>query len=247
MSKYTTQVRFICENKAGLLESVGSDKVDEVIANSWDKVITTKCEMFDESYRQILFSKVLKHYYLREIGAETVGIWQMWMNARFEELMPYYNQLYKSALLEFNPFYDVDVTRIREGKGEASGTTSGSVDTKVTGTNETSGSSDNKEYNLFSDTPQGALTGVDNEQYLSDARKVTDESENHSVTSNNVTTGSDSNGVTNNISSEHWTETVKGKQGSANYSSLLKQFRETMLNIDLMIINEFEDLFMQLW
>lgn len=247
MSKYTTQVRFICENKAGLLESVGANKVDEVIAKSWDKVITTKCEIFDESYRQTLFSKVLKHYYLREIGSETVGIWQMWMNTRFEEIMPYYNQLYKSALLEFNPFYDVDVTRVHDGKGEASGTTSGSVDTKVTGTNETSGSGSNKEYNLFSDTPQGALTGVDSEQYLSDARKVTDESENHSVTSNNVTTGSDSNGVTNNISTEKWTETVKGKQGSANYSSLLKQFRETMLNIDLMIINEFEDLFMQLW
>ena len=247
MSKYTTQVRFICENKSGLLESVGADKVDEVIANSWNKVITTKCEIFDESYRQVLFSKVLKHYYLREIGSETVGIWQMWMNTRFEELMPYYNQLYKSALLEFNPFYDVDVTRSHEGSGSSQGSTTGNVDTKVNGSVNVNGSTSDKNYNLFSDTPQGALSGVDSEQYLSDARKITDEGTSTSMTTSNSTTGSDSKTDTSGSSTEKWVETVKGKQGSANYSSLLKQFRETMLNIDLMVINEFEDLFMQLW
>lgn len=247
VSKYTTQVRFICENKSGLLESVGSDKVDEVIANSWDKVITTKCEMFDESYRQVLFSKVLKHYYLREIGAETVGIWQMWMNTKFEEVMPYYNQLYKSALLEFNPFYDVDVTRSHDGSGSSTGSTVGNVDTKVVGSVNVNGSTTGKNYNLFSDTPQGALTGVESETYLTDARKITDEGTRHDMTTSNSTSGSDSKTDTTGSSTEKWVETVKGKQGSANYSSLLKQFRETMLNIDLMVIGEFEDLFMQLW
>lgn len=247
MSKYTTQVRFICENKAGYDESQGSGSVDEVIAKSWNKVVTTKCEFFNESYRQVLMSKVLKHYYLREIGCETVGIWQLWMNTRFEELMPYYNQLYKSALLEFNPFYDVDVTRSHEGSGSSQGSTTGNVATKVVGSVDVNGSTSGKNYNLFSDTPQGALNGVDSEQYLSDARKITDEGTSHSMTTSNSTTGSDSKTDTSGSSTEKWVETIKGKQGSTNYSSLLKQFRDTMLNIDLMIINEFEDLFMQLW
>lgn len=229
------------------MESVGADKVDEVIANSWNKVITTKCEMFDESYRQVLFSKVLKHYYLREIGTETVGIWQMWMNTKFEEIIPYYNQLYKSSLLEFNPFYDVDLTRSHEGSGTSSGSTTGNVDTKVVGSVDVNGSSTGKNYNLFSDTPQGALNGVDSEKYLSDARKITDESTNHNMTTSNSVSGSDSKTDSSGSSTERWIETVKGKQGSANYSSLLKQFRETMLNIDMMVIDEFEELFMGVW
>ena len=161
--------------------------------------------------------------------------------------MPYYNQLYKSALLEFNPFYDVDVTRSHEGSGSSQGSTTGNVATKVVGSVDVNGSTSGKNYNLFSDTPQGALNGVDSEQYLSDARKITDEGTSHSMTTSNSTTGSDSKTDTSGSSTEKWVETIKGKQGSTNYSSLLKQFRDTMLNIDLMIINEFEDLFMQLW
>ena len=42
MSKYTTEVRFICEQKAGLEESVGFDQIDSVIAKSWDKIFTTQ-------------------------------------------------------------------------------------------------------------------------------------------------------------------------------------------------------------
>ena len=49
MSKYTTEVRFICESKSGLTESKGCDKVDEVLENSWNKIFTTNCAFFDET------------------------------------------------------------------------------------------------------------------------------------------------------------------------------------------------------
>lgn len=41
MSKYTTEVRFICEEKSGLDISVNSNDVNNVIANSWNKIFTT--------------------------------------------------------------------------------------------------------------------------------------------------------------------------------------------------------------
>ena len=93
--------------------------------------------------------------------------------------MPYYNQLYKSELIEFNPLHDVDVTRSHnrtvdgtENKsGETSDTDSGTRDiTGTTGTKETGSDSTTTNSNgnatkkdLYSDTPQGALTGVENE------------------------------------------------------------------------------------
>ena len=48
MSKYTTEVRFICESKSGLSESKGFGSVDEVLNGSWDKIFTSKVSFFDE-------------------------------------------------------------------------------------------------------------------------------------------------------------------------------------------------------
>ena len=243
MSKYTTEVRFICEQKAGLSESEGANSVDTIIANSWNKIFTTKCAIFNETYRSVICSKILKHYYLREIGTETVGVWVLWMNTKMEEIMPYYNKLYESAELEFNPFHDVDLTRQHETKydGTTDTTDNGTRDTTSTG----EATSDNTNYDLFSDTPQGALTGVDNETYLSSARKTTDSG--NSTDKNTTKESTNTTGTSNTNSTENYIETIKGKQGTESYSDLLNKYRDTLINIDLMVIDEFSDLFMGLW
>ena len=46
---------------------------------------------------------------------------------------------------------------------------------------------------------------------------------------------------------EDYIESISGKQGSASYSKLLTEFRNTFLNIDMMVIEELSDLFMYLW
>lgn len=227
MSKYTTEVRFICEQKAGLEESVGFEQINMVIGHSWDKIFTTKCAFFDNDYRSVLCAKILKHYYTREIGFETAGLWMLWMNRRLEEIMPYYNQLYRSAQLEFNPFHDVDYWREGNRKND--------------GTSETSGSSTNTQDNvtrdLYSETPQGALNGVESETYLTDARKVMQDNEANNTYNDNNTTNT----------TEDYLEHVYGKMGTINYSKLLNEYRTTLLNIDMQIIEEFSDLFMGLW
>ena len=259
MSKYTTEVRFICESKSGLETSGGSGDVDNIIANSWNKIFTSKAPFFDEEYRSVLCQKILKHYYLREICCETVGIWTLWMNTRLEEIMPYYNQMYESAKIEFNPMHDVDLTREhkRTENETASGNrdTTGNRDTNITSngtTNRTTNSNENKK-NLYSDTPQGALTGVENETYLTNARKITDNvngTDNTEVnnTETNTSDYSDKEETTSNVdTTENYLETLVGKQGSESFSSLLNKFRETFLNIDMMVIEEFGDLFFGLW
>lgn len=279
MSKYTTEVRFICESKSGLEESKGASSVDEVIANSWSKIFTSKVSFFDEAYRSVLCQKILKHYYLREIGAETVGIWVLWMNTRLEEIMPYYNQLYESAKIEFDPMHDVDLTRKHErnvdGTSKEDGTRTdnttgkrtltGKRDTDSTGSstrNTTSGSDETKR-DLYSDTPQGAITGLENENYLTNARKITNNvngtgNEETNTTENTGTNYSETedttgkvDGVTSNTGSssttEDYLETITGKQGTESFSSLLNKFRETFLNIDMQVIEDFSDLFFGLW
>lgn len=263
MSKYTTEVRFICEKLAGYAESQGASKVDEVLSKCWDKVITSKVEFFDEKYRETLYKKVLKHYYLREIGCESVGVWQLWVNERFEMIMPYYNQLYKSSLLEFEPLQDVNVTtkskRDVRGSSEENGeSSSSSKDSRdVTGMRDTSSSSKSEgvSRDLYSDTPQGSLSRVEDSTYLTNARKVSDSdsgSSNEGVTYSEGTNASGSvNGTTSNVGStnsiDEYVESVIGKRGGESYSKMLVDFRNTLLNIDAQVVDEFSDLFMGLW
>lgn len=311
MSKYTTEVRFICESKSGLENSSGADNVDDVIAGAWNKIFTSKAPFFDESYRSVLCQKILKHYYLREICCETVGIWKLWMNERLETIMPYYNQLYESELIKFEPLNDVNLTRkhdrtvdgTEERNGETSDTANGTReitnngtknttnngtrevtgtnDTKETGTSDTTTSAESNETkrDLYSDTPQGAITGLENENYLTNARKITDNvtnsgSEDTGTTRNidndyteNDTTNNTENTTTNNTenmttndtktgtnkvtgtsnTTEDYLETLIGKQGSGTYSKMLMEFRDTFLNIDMMVVDEFKDLFFGLW
>lgn len=247
MSKYTTEVRFICESKSGLSESKGFGSVDEVLNSSWDKIFTSKVSFFDEEYRGVLCKKILKHYYLREIGCETVGIWLLWMNTKLEEIMPYYNKLYESELIKFNPMYDVDWNRKGNKTGNESGSGSRSTSGNNSGTNTQSGTSSNTRKDLYSDTPQGALTGVESETYLTNARKVSDSGE---TGVNGSTSGSyeDSESSSNKVdTTENYVESVSGKQGTGSYSKLLNEFRETFLNIDMQVIEEFAEMFMELW
>ena len=387
MAKYTTEVRSICEQKAGLEESKGFNDIDTILDASWDKIFTTHCTIFDEQYRSVICKKILKHYYTREIGLETVGLWMLFMNRKLEEILPYYNQLYNSELIQFNPMHNMDLTKNRSKAGQEAGGTSatgGSLlsesiigsknttgsenknktrsedeDITVTGQNAKTKSTTEDEDTTFtsstntqdsststsaemgtserdisrsrdndvidtgasrdsySDTPQGTVSNVEDNSYLTNYRRVTDnrsnvtdeaeitnddtstsmsgtytdsstgskgtidvtdkgivnnETENDSSrdvtdrgitgteaeTKQNVVNESDSkskmNTATNNSTTtstlsttESYIETVVGNNGSYNFSRLLQDFRDTFLNIDMMVINEFKGLFMGLW
>lgn len=253
MSKYTTEVRFICENNAGLSESEGADNVDSILDKCWNKVFNFDFPIFDENYRQVLCRKILKHYYTREIAHETVGRWKLALNAKLNEIMPYYNQLYKSELLEFNPFYDVDLTRSREGSGTSNKTSNNTETNSGTSKNVSSGSgtSNTDTLNRFSDTPQNSMDtqGIADSVPLTAVTKVNEDNtttneSTDTLTRNDNKTGSGTENINN---TDKYIETVKGKQGTENYSSLLKKFRETFLNIDMMIIEDCSDCFFTLW
>lgn len=307
MSKYTTQVRFICETAAGLSESEGQASVKQIISSAIPSVFDFDFPIFDESYRNVLETKILKHYYTREIGLETVGLWKLKLDTKLNEIMPFYNQLYKSELIEFNPMYDVDLTRDHNLKREETtkqaatekGTIekTGSVDDNThTETNDnqnsesttdiqnTTGSTSREQlgsnkthYDKYSDTPQGSLQNVQNDTYLTNARMINDtdsqtgettvsgnNTSNGTTTSNSSTDGtndternistndSEEKNVSQNLnknlnSIDDYIEHVKGKNGGVSYSAMLNEFRTTFLNIDMQIIEELSDLFINLW
>ena len=217
MSKYTTEVRFICETASGLSESVGYNSVNEIITQAIPHIFNFDFPIFDEAYRNVLITKILKHYYTREIGEETVGLWKLRMDTRLNEIMPYYNQLYKSELLKFNPLYDVDYTRTHEvnGTNNRTGNTNKTINEEykksiaeegtknetdnrqitskntIASNSETNGTNSSNEsgnsLDKYSDTPQGQLNNLINGNYLTNARDIDSE---RTVSGNNSETSS---------------------------------------------------------
>ena len=273
-ARYTTLLRDICEFYANK-NTNGLSNINDVLDKSWDIIFTKNWEIFDESYRKILCEKILRKYFTREICAETVELWKLWLDATMCEIMPTYNQLYESTLIKYDVFNNVDVTTTFEKSGKEDSKNTGKSNTTDSGTQTNKGKSilnvkgttksDSKnnvtEWNLHSDTPQGGINGVENEKYLSDATKRTNTSntdntvsntENNTTelnntlkTSNTQTTNSTNKGTKE--SSEEWTQRIFGKNNGQSNNMLLKEFRDNILNIDQMIIKDLEPLFFQLW
>ena len=247
MSKYTTEVRFICEVFSGEETSTGLSGVDRVIEVARPKIFDFAYPIFDEAYRSVLETKILKHYYTREIGAETVGLWKLWLNTRLNEIMPYYNKLYKSELLEFNPLYDVDITREHKGTKVGSKQDEGETVNKGKVDNVENGSNSGSQLDTYSDTPQGSVTNLENNEYLTNARKIVD-SGSTQTTGNTTSENTGTTKVTSAINdTEEYLEHVRGKQGVRSYAKMLEEYRSTFLNIDMQVINELKDLFINLW
>lgn len=188
--------------------------------------------------------KVLDHYWLRQIGQETVGRWLHYFRTRMREIMPYYIQLYESqALMESldDPFGNVDITETFEETTTGTATSEDSANT--TTSTETTHVANNGNTRRFSNTPQGNLDNLNN--YLTEATVddiTADEADTAEISGDSASTGrTDTEGTTRH------TLTRKGNQGVNTYAHDMKELRETFLNIDLMIINELKDLFLQVY
>lgn len=283
MSHYTTEVRYICETYAGFAESKGVTSVKEAIDKSWQQVFDSDIPFFDEAYRPLLCKKILMHYYTREIGQETVGLWKLYLNNTMREIMPYFNELYKTTLYKFNPLYEVDYQKDHKGNetgvnsdktiGETSGTTDETTSGKTkestvsneAGENSSHTTTSGKSWDIYSDTPQGSLVNVENETYLTNARKITNnQTQDSSAKDSTARVGQreadtsdtstvkrrDNNTVDRNGSFANlneYSEHVFGKTSSRSYASLIKEFRDNILNIDMMVIDQLKPLFFLLW
>lgn len=236
MSKYTTEVRFICENASGLKESVGFNDVESVLDKSWSKIFS-EFPIFDEKYRAELCKKILRHYYTREICCETVGRWKLFLSDKMRNIMPYYNQLYQSELIKIEPL--VSVNRSVSHKGNANETKSTNRNGTNSSNTRTDGSTDTWSY--YSDTPQGGIDGIENNGYLTNAthNKGTD------GTSSTLNGTSSDNETGTGERSDSYVDKILGYEG--NQSEMLLKFRETFLNIDMMVIEELKDLFFTIY
>jgi len=259
MSDFTSELRFICETEAGLSESKGYNSIADIIDQARPKIFNFDYPIFDENHREELETKIIRHFYTREIGLETYGLWKLKLETRMNEIMPYYNEMYKTAAIEYNPIHDVDYVKTHAGTNEVNTTSKtmsaseGTSERDISSTSTGSTSNDTTSWDLYNDTPQGSVQNIENETYLTNARKNTEDYD--GTTTNTSTTNDDTqytdnrtvDGTNKETGTDNYIETMKGKVGTYSFSKMIKEYREQVLNIDMMIINDLENLFMLLW
>lgn len=299
MSKYTSELRFICESLSGLDKSKGFYDVVTIIKNSQAKIFNFTYPYYSKETKNLFETNFLRCYYTREICEETFGLWQLRLQNKLNLIMPYYIELYKTLELQYNPLFDTDVTttytKANSGTNSKTDNTTSKTDNtvKTTSQNTTTDSTtrnttnsqnatDNstisstvtkKNKDRYSDTPQGSLSNLENNTYLTNARIVDDDTKTNTTDKNTKATtseGSDTvNGtVTTNITdntqnktdftnslistgdtknSESFSQTVMGKSGSSTYAQMINDYRKNIININKMIIDDMSDLFILLW
>lgn len=209
--------------------------------------------IFDESYREQLNNKIIQHYYFREIGFETEALFKNRLNQKMNEIMPYYNQMYESSKLVIDPLSTIDLEEVFSKKSKSTG--EGTSSTSGTGNNTSNfNSTDTTDYgkvSKFSDIAQAQTTPNEilNDKYLTSATVDDGQDKNTNTGTNTSQTESTTTGTSTDKRNldEDTTLTRKGNNGTASESELLNMYRETFLNIDMMIIEDLDELFLGIW
>lgn len=191
---------------------------------------------YKDAQKKEFEKKVIDHYFFRQIGQETVGRFLHMFRSKVREIMPYYIDIYKTVEIMHgleNPFDNVDVLETFEqettdsSSGESSSTTSGSAST--------GGNTEHR----FSNTPQGSIENLDN--YLTEAARDNSESSSETSATSDGTSSSESAGTV-----KH-TLHRKGNQGVNTYAHDMIEFRTSIINVDMMVINELNELFLGIY
>lgn len=114
MSKYTTELRYIIES-------------------GYELKALNDYPIFDENYRQVLNKYILNHFWMREIGAETVGEFDLFLGNTLNEIMPYYNGLFKMAMSEIDPLTNYKYKEVmdREDTNNSNSSNTNSANGKI--------------------------------------------------------------------------------------------------------------------
>ena len=182
--------------------------------------------LYDNDLKPWFEEKFFQHFMFYEIGFDTIGMFKQRLMSKLNDIFPYYKQLYETEIrtkgIDFMLNKDLKESYVREL---------------------TSNSNSNQESNVSSNglSTAGQLTP----SLIANSQKIDKFMD--SAQKDNSSSNSTSSGESNGNSREEYTLTSQGNIGITSSAELLAKWRETILNIDLMIFEECNDLFMQIF
>ena len=205
-----------------------------------DNIGLNNYPIFDEGYRKTLNRRIIDHYWYNEIAHETIDIFVRQMRTKMNEIMPIFNDYYRSQLIDFDPMLTQYLSSDSTGTQNVTGTGTSTERGSETGSADTTSTSDAR--TVSSEMPQTRLAG--SEDY---ATSATDSKA--SQTGHTGTTGSSEHTGTSGSTSDASSASrgvTKGYAGVSG-SELVARYRDSVINVDLMVLDALSPLFMGIW
>lgn len=228
MASYTIELRRVCDYYGR--SNVENWFKDYELSNYLTPVQIAQIEKFSVWSKDRLASKIVDHYFMREIGFETPALFKHYAKVTMQEIMERYLPKIYSNFLEYDPLSNVDFTEeyTREILGSSEGKSTSSSQNNASG------------LSIINDTPQTKITKQDLETgvYASNVSQ--------SDTESNVSDETNANSSSNTV--EKFTRHEEGDNGVIiTNQRLVKEFREIIVAIDEEIIKELGSLFMAIY
>lgn len=185
--------------------------------------ILAQYTIFDENHRDVLNEKIINHFWNQEIGQETVSMFRLALARKLNEIMPLYNEHYRISAVAFDQLETVRITNHNT-------TTATTTSTGGSTSESTSGA---KSRAVAQELPQTLLSGTGD--YATSAQDNISDTTGAAATTENATQNQGGTGD----------NTTTGFQGNA--ALMLLQQRQALVNVDMMIIDELQTLFMLIW
>lgn len=219
------------------------------------KLFDFEYQLDDPNFKAQLEQRIIDYYYDYEIGAETPDMFKRKFKARFLRAIPYYNELYNTTLLEYNPLINSKMSEALDQLAQSSQTdntaSTSSSDTTTTdnatqnqtGTTSTVGNQKASDYPQQPIATSGFLAGEEDSTSTTDSENDTTSSA--SGTSNTDATN-DSTTTSSGQTDTSYTKTIEGLTGMT-YQDLIRKERENLLRIPNMLIEELKPCFIMIY
>lgn len=220
MASYTVELRKLCDIYGR--EEIENWFKDYELSNYLTPLQIEQIEKFSVWSKDRLATKIVDHYFMREIGLETPALFKHYAKVTMQEIMERYLPKIYSNFLEYDPLSNVDFTE--EYTREILGTSNSNSRNNASG------------LNINNDTPQTRIT----KQELNTGAFASNISQ--SETESNIQDETNANTV------EKFTRHEEGDNGVIiTNQRLVKEYREIIVAIDEEIINELGKLFMAIY
>lgn len=224
MAKYSIELRKICE-------TVGEDEVrswfmDYDLTNYLTAEEIAVIESRGTWNKQRLAQKIIDHYYMDEIGVETVALFKRRVKVAMQEIMEEKLPLIYSAAIAYDPLVNIDLTETYEGTNTMESQSQGDANSSSTS------------LSVNSDTPQGQI----NKQEILNGAYAS------STSADDIDDESHSSSTGRNDGTNEYTKKIRGNSGvSVTAQKMVAQYRENIIMIDRDIIKDLAKLFMAIY
>lgn len=202
-------------------------EINQIVNDLDFKLFDFDYNLYDNELKSAFEKKFIDHFYFYEIGLTPIARFKKALQIKLNDIYPYFKQLYQTELrcndIDFMLNKDLKEQYTRELTGNSSvnqSSTSTSNDTSL---------------NINNDTPQNKIDDLD--QFMTSASKNTD---------NSTMNSSGTNSAENN-STETYSLVSQGNIGVTSSAELLEKWRSVLINIDQLIFEECNDLFMLIY